>query len=377
MNLGLKNTIKGRYNLKTCERERTVQVRRRAFQHKQCNFDGSFSAYSRLPEEDRHMIDAEIAKDIAENASDWDSSPIIELAETGFQDNLILNRGLDWCCDYAGSFGNFSKYHVLGTGTAAPSATDTILQTETSGRRSGTYLTGSGNCGVTSVNNVVTFRRTYDHGLEVGSINYTEHGVSHADFYGGVVNTRALITGGTLSLVAGQQARCVYDIVVTVNPGSITPITVGGSGWPVLPATTCSGKYIASTIVGLLGGIDISGDVSATGYSFLIGNGITSSFAAYAASSVTLPSFGSNSPSYQEITGSSISYTRDPYTLGTFTFTYRPNAYATATAWASTSVAGWRFRNSNSCLWFKYDQNQTKANTHRLRYPSITVTWST
>ena len=380
MNLGIKNTIKGRFNVKKCERARTAEVRRSAFYHKDNEFDGSFSAYSRLSDEDRGLIDSVVAKDITDNPEAWADSPVLELAESGFQDNLVLNRGLDWCCNSSSSstisFGRFAEYHVLGTGTAAPTATDTILQTETSGRRSGTYLTGSGNCGRTDVGNVITFRRTYDHGVEVGSVNYTEHGVSTFSGYGNPVNTRALITGGTLSLVAGQQARCVYDVIVTATPGAATNLTVGGSGWPVPPATDCNGQYIIGPVVYALGDIDLSGGTSAYGNALFIGTTSVGALAVSALSAITLPSFGS-SAAETVIANSGITYARESYTNGTFSFTCKPTSYASATAWSSTSVAGWKVAMAGGALYFKYNQDQTKANTHRLRYPSITVTWST
>ena len=92
--------------------------------------------------------------------------------------NMILNQGLDYAL--SGSFNQVPmlfRYHCVGTGTNAVSATDTGLQSES--KRTSTLLTGSGNVGRTTTANTATFRYTWDHSVEgVGGANYTEHGIA-------------------------------------------------------------------------------------------------------------------------------------------------------------------------------------------------------
>lgn len=292
--------------------------------------------------------------------------------ERPWSENMILNTFLDGVCSspYPNIFG-FIRYHAIGTGSAAVAATDTNLQNES--KRTGTRVTGSGNLGSSWSGNVLTVRQTFDHTEEVSNVNYTEHGLSDSATANAKVRTRALISGGTLTVLAGQQARCIYDISITVTPNTATAASVGGTGWPVSPATTTDGDYIIAALTGLLGGMDSYGGI-ANG-DFLLGrNGSTS---VLVGSSISLPSFGSAGGPYGDIANSSILYDLNSYTPGTFTFTISPRSYATPSSWSSTSIQGWLVRNATETVMvFKYDQNQTKANTHKLRYPSITVTWS-
>lgn len=287
-----------------------------------------------------------------------------------WDDNMILNQGLDQCCHNAVSvFPSLFFYHAIGTGSAAVLATDIGLGNES--KRTGTHLSGVGNNGRSNVGNIVTYRYTYDHTVEVSNVNYTEHGLSYTATPGNNLFSRALISGGTLTVLSGQQARCVYDITVTITPAVSTAITVGGTGWPVAGVTNCTGNYIIGAIDNALGSLSTSGAVG--GQAFMIGK-TTGSITGYALSAITLPSFNSE-PSHTTI-GSAISYTKDAYVAGTFVFTMRPNAYVSATEWNSTNINGWAFGAPGYGLYFKYTYAQTKADTHRLRYPSFTVTWA-
>jgi len=290
-----------------------------------------------------------------------------------WSDNMILNRFLDGICDspYPNIF-QFIRYHKIGTGSAAVAATDTSLQNGT--KTTSTRVGGSGNLGSSWAGSVFTVRQTFDHAEETVNQNYTEHGLSDDSTAsgGGLVRTRALISGGTLTVLAGQQARCIYDISVTVSPTTATPASVGGTGWPVTPATTTDGDYILGYKIGLMGEMDTGGGV-ANGSLLL---GVSLQTTVQPGTAVTLPAFGGVISSYGGV-GPDIQYQRDSYTVGTYTFTIRPNAYATPASFSSTSINGWVATNAlYSTLVFRYDQNQTKANTHKLRYPSITVTWS-
>ena len=291
--------------------------------------------------------------------------------ERTWSENMILDQGLDFCCSgNAYIFPSLFRYHAIGTGTASVSASDVGLGNET--KRTGTLLVGAGNTGTTVVGNVITYRYTFDHTIEDSNKNYTEHGLSYTSIPGNNLFSRALISGGTLTVLAGQQARCVYDVTVTITPGVATNITVGGTGWPVSGVTDCTGQYILGELFRNIGIIDTNGLPTVGGAALLIG-GTGSSISAVALTSIAaLPSFG-NAIGTTTI-GESMAYTRDAYTAGTFTFTIRPVNYASATAWNSTNIQGWSFNYGG--IYFKYTYPQTKASTHRLRYPSLTVTWA-
>lgn len=298
-----------------------------------------------------------------------------EVEQRPFAENAILNAFLDSVCDSSGvgNLAYFFWYHALGSGATPVAYTDTALVTEV--RRTGSKLTGTGNLGGAWVSNTYTIRITFDHAAEVAPQNYAEHGLSASGSPGANLTTRALISGGTLSVGAGQQVRCVYDISVTVSPGVATAASVGGTGWPVPPATTTDGDMILASRDYLLGTLSTGGYQGGSG--FLLGSEYAyNHHMAMALSAVTLPSFG-GPVTQTAISGSEIDYIKDAYVPGIHQAVFRPSAAATAGSWASTGIVGWSFSISGSGeLVFKYDEAQTKANTHTLLYPSITVTWS-
>lgn len=287
--------------------------------------------------------------------------------EREWADNMILNQGLDYAL--SGTYPNVPslfKYHCVGTGTTAVAATDTGLQSEV--KRTGTVVTGAGYTGTTIVGNVCTFRYTWDHTIEgVGGANYTEHGISPSASAGNNLFARSLISGGTVTVAEGQQLRVVYDISVTTTPSVAAGYSVGGTGWPVSPATTCEGDAILQLWKAVLGSLETNGNTN--------GNALMTmqQVIMTASSALTLNGSIGTSATATAISGSNITFTRDAYVDGSFTRKHIPSAYATAASFNSTSIAGW---NVSGTIAFKYDQKQTKDNTHRLRYPSISITWA-
>lgn len=298
----------------------------------------------------------------------------VVVKDNPWEKNLILNTFLDYLCGGGNTITTLTSVHVVGTGTNIPAATDVGLGTEV--RRTATYLTGAGNCGRTeAVNGTLVFRRTYDHELEVAAQNYTEHGLSYTMDTGSNLVTRALFSSGTVTVGIGQQLRVIYDITVVVNPHTLTPCTVGGTGWPVLPATNCDGNMVLGWSEALVGNMNTDGvPAGDVGFlSFRYNGNINSMFAS--------PQTTGYSPSYGSGAGVDLQqliwYVADTYITGTFTRTTRPNGYASATSFSSTAITGFAWSpNYNNVLHFKYNQNQTKDDSHRLRYPSVTITWS-
>ena len=300
----------------------------------------------------------------------------VVVKDNPWENNLILNSMLDTVCvGYVPQ--RLTTYHVVGTGTTAPAVTDTALVNEV--RRTNTYLTGAGNCGMSQpVAGTFNIRRTYDHAIEVSAQNYTEHGLSNGPT-GTILYTRALFTAGTVTVDVGQQLRIIYDIVVVVSPSVLTPITVGGTGWPVLPATNCDGNMVLGDSGSLIGTLNVDGSGGNT-WGILCNNpGFGFGAMCDARAPGYSPYYGADMGYAGAITNSSIVYGSSSYVTGTYTFTLGPTGYATATSYSSTSIAGFCISNIGygyNLLHFKYDQPQTKANTHRLRYPSITITWN-
>lgn len=116
----------------------------------------------------------------------------------------------------------FKMYRVGQTGLA------------TEVKRSATYLTGSGNSETTRSGSTYTHRRTYDFTAETGSVNYAEVGFSHSATVASNLNTRALFSGGAVTVLNGQQLRVIYDFLVTMSPTTATNVEPTITGWPSL-----------------------------------------------------------------------------------------------------------------------------------------------
>lgn len=116
----------------------------------------------------------------------------------------------------------FTMYRVGQTGLA------------TEVKRSATYLTGSGNTETTRSGSTYTHRRTFDFTAETGSVNYAEVGFSHSATVASNLNTRALFSGGAVTVLNGQQLRVIYDFLVTMSPTTATNVEPAISGWPSL-----------------------------------------------------------------------------------------------------------------------------------------------
>lgn len=117
------------------------------------------------------------------------------------------------------------------------------------------------------------YRRTYDFQLEQANVNYSELGWSYD---GGQNNlfSGTLISGGNVTILAGQKIRIIYDLIVTINPtlqsGLIQfPINV----WPTQPATNT--LYKMAVLRNTLQEMNQQGGVSSYGYSMEPKNNIT------------------------------------------------------------------------------------------------------
>ena len=240
----------------------------------------------------------------------------------------------------------------------------TGLATET--KRSTTYLTGAGNCGTSDVSNVRTFKLTYDFSAEGAPINYTELGWSHTGSAGSNLNSRALISGGSVAVGAGQQLRVIYEWSVTTSQNASTAGTSTVTGWPVAPAVTQDGDMILSRPFVGFKSIDTSGNVGASSGNYEPGT--TGGNIISLSTTATLPTFGNTygggSPANNT---ASTSNSNPAYVAGSFTRTKNGTwnlSTANRTDWRGVTRVG---AASNEFGWvFVWDEGQTKANTHTL-----------
>lgn len=283
------------------------------------------------------------------------------------QKNMILNQGKDGIMSGSYSFSNAFRYCAAGSGSTAVAATDVALVTELN--RTGTYLTGSGNCGTTDSGASRTLRRTFEFSAESGSVNYRELGFAPNSTPTDNLFSRVLISGGTVSLVAGQNLRVVYDLKVTFSPNTTQSGSITVAGWPVSPASNTNATWALQAIG--ISSID-SGTGGGAGGN-LFEPSTTGECECYTGN-ISISAFGNASTGGSAIPNSTISYTWGTYVPGTFTRS-TSFSYATAASFSSTAIKAFRYTSLyNNALTIIFDQNQTKDNTHRLRYNGFTVT---
>lgn len=255
---------------------------------------------------------------------------------------------------------NSSLTIASGTAFGIHAVNQTGLASES--KRTNTYLTGSGNCGSSAVSNVVTYRRTYDFTTEIGNVNYSELGWSHSATVAANLNSRTLISGGSVSILTGQSLRVIYDLVVTFGPAVSTAGSFNITGWPVSPATNTNGSYILSfnVVAGAIPDISTSGNQGAGNFPFSTVN--VSSFTLLSDNSTAL-TFGGSDNLGTNATANTNSF--DSYTTGSFYRVHSATFNLTtgnATNWRKIYVGD----SSGRFFAFVFDQAQTKANTHTL-----------
>lgn len=292
--------------------------------------------------------------------------------ERPMADNLVLNQGKDQYCGGTAYLNMLVRYCCVGTGTTPPTTADVGLRSEAV--RTGTLVTGAGNCGTSySAGQKVTMRRTFDFPVETVNRNYTELGWSYSGTSGNNLFSRTLISGGTVTVLVDQQLRVVYDLEVTLSPTGVQSGSLTVAGWPVAPATGTAGtweicRYGIATV-------DTGGNsTEATGTSFegYVGNAKQ----LRACSALTLNGYG-NSPTYTQV-GSSVAGVWASYTPGSFTRAM-VFGYWSAASFSSTGIVGFAAASNNDsqiCLAFRFTEAQTKALTHKLRPNGYTITVS-
>lgn len=278
----------------------------------------------------------------------------IEVYITGFTSTTIVTTSADPLA--VASLGTVWYVNQVGLGTEV--------------HRTNNYLTGAGNCGGTDVANKRTVRRTYDFPAEIANQVFTELGWSFSIAPGNNLYSRTLITGGSVSVLIGQQLRVIYDLSLTITPNASTASATTITGWPVAPATDQNGNYILNR------GMDAFSSVSTLGVltefnanTMLLEPSVNRTFASSLCTGAVLPAFGANYTVGTNL-GSSAGLTLGGYVAGTFTRT-RSGVYSVGTV-NSTIIRGVTMDGAGAPLiTFIWGQAQTKDNLH-----SLTVTWT-
>jgi len=181
------------------------------------------------------------------------------------------------------------------------------LQSEIS--RSTSYVGGTGNCGSTTVGNVITHRRTYDFPTEISPQSYNEIGIAWATTGATTVFSRILLAS-PVAIPVGFNIRILYDLQTTWWPTSSIFATASIGGWPVAPSTSMIGTgslqvFLTSTIT------------TATGASVTIG-GVLDPFYTLV-SSTALGMWASTNSQSLEVFGSAVNRTPGGATVTSMT----------------------------------------------------------
>lgn len=389
--------------------------------------DGSDRSWRELPSWQRDLADPILSRLVEEQAEALAAGPSREVYSSGFKPNLLTDVGMDWVCGNATQIGFFNAAK-LGTGTTPTvydsgaitasaagialtasssfftsgmvgmviqwdSGTKAYIQSVTDGTNAvlTTSVMASGAFAVHAVNrtglaNLVATQTTkYTDGVtrssgvskrtmswvfEIESVNrnYTEGGI-FCNWDGSGYNTALslfLLTGGTVTILIGQQATLGYEFSASVNTSAVTATwpmseydTTDPQGWnstsgqhQVVSLRSLDGiaEYHGAT---LLPSIDDGSDCgSITTTSSLIG---------YADEAVVRVS--------GEI-GSRVKGWKSPYVLGTF---YRDSTYVFgATHSNTTAIRSFILTEyySNMAWQFLFDTTKGKTSNQSL---SLTI----
>ena len=289
----------------------------------------------------------------------------IIVEERPWTKNLVLAQGKN--VFFGGSIwaGSLARYCAVGTGTTTPASTDVGLGSEVN--RTGTLI-ASGTGTEKYSDGRVVYTYTHDFAEETTNQNYTELGWSWSASAGNNLFSRVLISGGTVTVLAGQQLRVVYVLTWSVTPYVETAGTLTVAGWPVAPATTTAGTMAAfgggfatmssSGYIGDFGGASFEPAQSTTYFrvcdSLALDGGFTSD------------------PFLSSIAWFGATAQWGTYTPGSFTRS-RVLPPISAGSFASTSIRGFVY---GSGLGFRFTDLQTKSNLYKFKPNGFSITLS-
>lgn len=345
-------------------------------------FCGREGQYLQLDAVTRALIDRDVARDIEEHPEAWRNSEIAEVVEERPATcNLVLDACFDKFFTGAMGIGDITRYCAVGTGTGTPAVSDTGLGSEVA--RTGTMLTGSGNCGTSYASSAFTMRRTHDFAPVSSQQNFTELIWSHVSTAGANANIRVLISGGTVSLTTGQQLRTVHDLTANCSPTTTQSGTITVANWPMGSATSTAGTW-AWQALGFSTVDTNGGKVNATTpLEPVVGEG----WAVGVYGSCTLNTWRTDATLGTTLASINTGGAWSTYTPGSFSRSVQFGVIAAndcvSTAIRAFSIARWRYygdgafgASASSPLVVRFDELQTKPDTHTLRIPGFTLTLS-
>ena len=358
MNFSANVRIRGKYKFEVAERGICRGVARAALSPQEKiayqegygeEFDGSGTARQRLPESLSQKVDEAILRSMREAPELWETSPSVVVApQAEWADNLVVDRGLDRLGAHAISFATFTNYCVLGTGTTPVAVTDTALTTEI-------VRTANKLSSVTTDDNPTrtrTITNVFDFPAEASNRNYAELGLSDTATAGSNLTTHALISGGTVTVLIGQQARVSYAILSTVAANYTSTPTVTGD-------SASFGSSAGEMVFCTLGMLSASVVTDVPNTQLLLGTGSTK------------PAFGTAfTPGTQSPLGTTAF---SSYVTGSFS-SVRTGKWDLATGnrtdWRSISPSAFADPAIGSFA-FVFDAAKTKDSLH-----TLTVTWA-
>lgn len=345
-------------------------------------FCGREGQYLQLGAVTRALIDRDVARDIGEHPEAWRNPEIADVVEERPATcNLVLDACFDKFFTGALGIGSITRYCAVGTGTGTPAVSDTGLGSEVA--RTGTMLTGSGNCGTSYASSAFTMRRTHDFAPVSSPQNFTELIWSHVSTAGANANIRVLISGGTVSLTTGQQLRTVHDLTANCSPTTTQSGTITVANWPMGSATSTAGTW-AWQALGLSTVDTNGGNVNATTPLEPVGG---EPWAVRVHGSCTLNTWRTDATLGTELASIQTGGAWSTYTPGSFSRSVQFGAIAVnacvSTAIRAFSIARWHYygdgafgATGSSPLVMRFNELQTKPDTHTLRIPGFTLTLS-
>ena len=288
----------------------------------------------------------------------------IIVEERPWTKNLVLAQGKNRF--FGGTWaGSLASYCAVGTGTTTPASTDVGLGAEV--KRTGTLLSsGTGTASYSDGRVVYTY--THDFAEETVNKNYSELGWSWSGSSGNNLFSRVLISGGTVTVLAGQQLRVVYVLTWSVTPYVETAGTLTVAGWPVAPATTTAGTMAAFGEG--FATMSSSGSISQFGGASFEPAESTTWFRV--CNSLALDGGFTSNPSYSDIVTIFPTAPWGTYTPGSFTRS-RVLTPISAGSFASTSIRGFLY---GSGLGFRFTDLQTKSNLYKIKPNGFSITLS-
>lgn len=424
----LATQVSGKWDLHVQESILLPRLRQQALRESRgLDTDGSAEAWLRLPSEDRVPADLVLADLVVLNQEALLGSIQQETFATGFRPNLLTDAGLDYVCANASSLDFFEKA-VLGTGTTptvySSGAVTATASGTTASSSSGfftagmvgmvinwdsgenayiasvtddsnvvleTSVTATGAFAVHAVNRtglasisvsqttktsdstvrsggVTTRTMSWVFALETANKNYTEGGI-YTGWNGSTYATPLsifLLSGGTVTVLIGQQAKLYYAFSASVNTEPVTGVTWPMSEYDVSDPggwDSPTGQHQVTSVCSLDG-------LTPYADSVLLPTGSSSLRAVLSTTSSLFPYTDENPPSTTGAIGGYVTGSYSTYVSKTF---YRDKTYYFSASHSNTSAirsfmvhaywdrVGWQFL---------FDSAKTKDGNHAL---SLTI----